>query len=109
MHLSSYIHLINNIRKIKTNSVGFCLFLFCSLLIVLSVLPSIALANKDLLTDANIRIDGVAGGDGESLGYSVSNAGDVNNDGKADVIIGANDADYNNRVNSGSVYIVYGS
>jgi hypothetical protein len=43
----------------------------------------------------------------DNVGYSVSNAGDLNGDGIADLIIGAPDADPNG-VNSGSTYIVFG-
>ncbi|NDG50803.1 MAG: hypothetical protein EBY30_17630, partial [Rhodospirillales bacterium] len=51
------------------------------------------------------RLDGVAGGDGS--GYSVASAGDVNGDGIADLIIGANGADPNGS-SSGSSYVVFG-
>lgn len=44
---------------------------------------------------------------GDELGYSVSNAGDINNDGIVDLIIGAPNADPNGN-NSGSTYIVFG-
>ena len=44
---------------------------------------------------------------GDSSGFSVSSAGDVNGDGYDDLIIGAPDADPNGR-NSGETYIVYG-
>jgi hypothetical protein len=49
-----------------------------------------------------IQINGDSAGD--YLGNSVSNAGDVNGDGKDDVIVGA---EYNNS-NTGAVYIFYG-
>ena len=54
---------------------------------------------------AGIRIDGENAGDGS--GRSVS-SGDINNDGYDDIIIGADEADYNGRTDSGSTYIVYG-
>jgi FG-GAP repeat len=53
------------------------------------------------------RIGGVAPGD--STGYSVAGAGDVNRDGLADVILGAAGADNNGRFQSGSAYVVFGS
>ena len=53
------------------------------------------------------RIDGAAATDGS--GYSVSGAGDVNGDGRDDVIIGAPCADNNGRGDSGSSYVVYGA
>ena len=42
-----------------------------------------------------------------NLGYSVSDAGDINQDGKDDLIIGAPYADTNGN-NSGSSYVIYG-
>ncbi|MCC5616119.1 hypothetical protein LC605_13790 [Nostoc sp. CHAB 5836] len=50
-------------------------------------------------------INGIAAGD--TLGRSVSSAGDVNNDGIADLIIGAESADANG-TNSGQSYVVFG-
>jgi hypothetical protein len=52
------------------------------------------------------RIDGGAASD--TAGLSVSDAGDVNGDGRDDVIIGAQ-ADNNGRLDSGSAYVVYGA
>ncbi len=51
------------------------------------------------------RLDGVAAFDGS--GKSVSNAGDINDDGFADVIVGAFGADSNGR-DSGSSYVIFG-
>ena len=51
------------------------------------------------------RLDGETGGD--FSGISVSSAGDVNNDGFDDLIIGASRADPNG-TNSGSSYVVFG-
>ncbi|MDX2427346.1 MAG: integrin alpha [Xanthomonadales bacterium] len=51
-------------------------------------------------------INGV--GQGDDLGASVSNAGDINNDGFDDVIIGAADADTNGTY-AGASYVVFGS
>ena len=50
-------------------------------------------------------VNGVA--DGDESGGSVASAGDVNNDGLADLIIGASDADPHG-VGSGASYVVYG-
>jgi len=61
----------------------------------------------DLLTQANLRIDGVAAGDW--AGYAVAGGGDVNGDGRDDVIVGAFEADGNGRSSSGSAYVVFGS
>ncbi len=52
------------------------------------------------------RIQGAAGGD--RAGTSVAGVGDVNGDGRADVLIGAPDASNNGRSFSGSTYVVYG-
>ncbi len=44
----------------------------------------------------------------DSLGYSVSNAGDINNDGIDDLIIGAYLADPNGNEDAGQSYVVFG-
>ncbi len=68
--------------------------------------PGLApLTDRDLLTDANIRLDGPAAGD---LIGSVDSAGDVNSDGKDDVIVGNPNADNNSRADSGSAYVIFG-
>ena len=59
------------------------------------------------LGTAGFRIDGAAAED--RSGYSVAGAGDVNNDGYDDILIGARGADNNSRVESGSSYVVFGS
>ena len=58
------------------------------------------------LGSAGFRIDGQAVFD--SAGFSVAAAGDPNNDGIDDVIVGALFADNNGNGNSGSAYVVYG-
>jgi Ca2+-binding RTX toxin-like protein len=65
---------------------------------------SIDLTNP--LGGAGLRILGPTGGD--EAGRSVSGAGDVNGDGRADVVVGAPFAGNNGRVNSGSAYVLYG-
>ena len=42
-------------------------------------------------------------------GYSISNAGDVNNDGYDDIIIGAYAADALTRTDAGKSYVLFGS
>jgi hypothetical protein len=65
-------------------------------------------ANVDLaaLGDRGFRIDGAAVGD--RTGDSVAGPGDVNGDGRSDVVVGADYADSNGRVDSGSAYVVFG-
>ena len=53
-----------------------------------------------------LRIDGAV--EGEGAGISVAPAGDVNGDGRADVIVGASAAGHNGRRESGSAYVVFG-
>ncbi|MGL5941352.1 MAG: hypothetical protein ACRC2S_13325 [Waterburya sp.] len=43
-----------------------------------------------------------------STGYSVSNAGDVNNDGASDIIIGAYNANANGNTSAGQSYVIFG-
>ena len=52
-------------------------------------------------------LEGVAVDD--HFGFDAENAGDVNGDGFGDVIVGANAADPNRRLDSGSAYVYYGS
>ncbi|MBD2587774.1 FG-GAP repeat protein [Synechococcus elongatus FACHB-1061] len=60
----------------------------------------------DLDGSNGFRINGIAADD--RSGISVSNAGDVNGDGIADLIVGANYADPNGNL-SGQSYVVFGS
>ena len=59
------------------------------------------------LGSAGFRIDGQKAGD--QAARSLASVGDVNNDGKPDVAVGALFADNNSRSNSGSSYVVYGT
>jgi hypothetical protein len=61
----------------------------------------------DLATEADLTIQGAAAGD--SSGYSVSGAGDVDGDGIDDLIIGADSADPNGRDGAGTSYVVFGT
>jgi FG-GAP repeat len=65
-------------------------------------------SNVDLvaLGARGFRIDGAA--DAHFAGNSVAGAGDVNSDGRADVLVGATGADHNGRLDSGSAYLVFG-
>lgn len=55
---------------------------------------------------AGIRIDGAA--EGDTL-HQVGRARDVNGDGLSDVIVGATDAGNNDRPESGSAYVIFGT
>ena len=60
----------------------------------------------DLRTDANVTILGAAATD--ETGTSVAPAGDVNGDGRVDIVVGAPGADANGRADSGSAYVLFG-
>jgi hypothetical protein len=60
----------------------------------------------DNLGAGGFRIDGVDGGD--FSGRSVSGAGDVNGDGLADLIVGADGADPGGDTDAGESYVVFG-
>jgi FG-GAP repeat/Putative Ig domain len=66
-------------------------------------------ASVDLaaLGDRGFRIEGARAS--ERDGWTVAPAGDVNGDGRADVLVGALFADYNLRESSGSAYVVFGT
>jgi FG-GAP repeat protein len=59
----------------------------------------------DLLTAANIRIDGANAAD--MVGTTVAVVGDQNGDGRPDLAIGVSQAGNDNQDTSGSVYVVY--
>jgi len=59
----------------------------------------------NLSTNANLTINGIDASD--LSGYSVC-SGDINGDGKADIIIGAYEADPNGNIRAGETYVVYG-
>lgn len=65
-------------------------------------------ANVDLasLGERGFRIDGAA--EGDFAGDSVAISGDMNGDGKAEVVVGATYADGNGRKDSGAAYVVFG-
>ena len=74
--------------------------------VALGVLPQ-QQGTVDLLTQANVTLNGVAAGD--YSGRSVASAGDVNGDGLADVIVGAPYADPSSLSSAGSSYVIYGT
>ena len=65
---------------------------------------SISLATLD--GSNGFRLDGISGGD--HSGWSVSTASDLNGDGYADIIIGADHGDPGGRRNAGESYVVFG-
>ena len=68
--------------------------------------PTSSAVNVGDLGSPGFRIDGPAAGD--RAASSVSGAGDVNGDGRPDVMLGAPLADRNGRTNSGAVFVVFG-
>lgn len=68
--------------------------------------PSLGTIDLADLGAAGFRIDGAAAND--AAGFSVSGAGDLNGDGRADILLGAPGADNNGRDASGSAYVVFG-
>jgi methionine-rich copper-binding protein CopC len=60
----------------------------------------------DLDSTVGLRIGG--GSAGDDIGIAVSAAGDVNGDGYADLLVGADNTDYNG-AGTGSSYVVFGS
>ena len=60
----------------------------------------------DLATDADGRLAGEAVGD--AAGWAVAPAGDVNGDGRPDLLVGAPGADPQGRKDAGTVYVVFG-
>jgi Ca2+-binding RTX toxin-like protein len=68
--------------------------------------PSTTNVSLSALASGGYRIDGAATDD--HAGSAVGAAGDINGDGRPDVIVGAADANNNDRFDSGSAYVVFG-
>jgi len=73
--------------------------------------------NKNLGDNDSLRLDSLDGTNGfaingervgDQAGFGVSRAGDLNNDGYGDLIIGARDADSNGNIDAGAAYVVFG-
>jgi hypothetical protein len=60
----------------------------------------------DLAADADATLLGAA--DGDSAGWAVAPAGDVNGDGRPDLLVGAPRTDPLGRADAGSVYVMFG-
>ena len=63
-------------------------------------------APVDLLTGANARFDGAVAGD--KIGSPASAAGDVNGDGRGDMIVSSSAQDPGGRTDAGSTYVLFG-
>jgi FG-GAP repeat/Putative Ig domain len=61
----------------------------------------------DLVSDVQLRIDGAIGGGRASA--AVAGAGDVNGDGRGDVVVGAPQETARGRSGSGSAYVIFGT
>ena len=65
----------------------------------------LAAGTLELSTDADITINGIDGGDASGLGVGI---GDINNDGTADLIIGAGNGDSGGKNSAGETYVLFG-
>lgn len=70
-------------------------------------LPAMIDFNKTLTTSQGLILKGKSAMD--STGYSVANAGDVNGDGLNDFLIGSSQTSTSNTLDTGVVYLIYGS
>jgi hypothetical protein len=75
-------------------------------LVRLVVVPAAAEASDVMAGIGGFVIKGIA--DADRAGASVSNAGDVNGDGLADLIVGAPQVDAKSLLNAGAAYVVFG-
>ena len=66
-------------------------------------------ADVDLASIGNRGFEITGDGNDDQFGYAVGAAGDVNNDGRDDIVVGAPLADRNALADSGAAYVVYGS
>jgi hypothetical protein len=73
---------------------------------VQAALPQQA-GRADLGSDVHLRIDGAIGGG--RTGAAVAGAGDVNGDGRGDVVVGAPQETARGRSGSGSAYVIFGT
>ncbi|MCA3562363.1 MAG: FG-GAP repeat protein, partial [Aestuariivirga sp.] len=93
-------------RALQLSTLGACCWLSLWVSNSFAASPFGPTLNLSTLSAANgFRITGVAAGD--SAGWSVSDAGDVNGDGIDDFIVGAPGADVNG-LGSGVAYVVFG-
>jgi hypothetical protein len=80
--------------------------LFSGLAYVVFGSPSTAPVDLTTLGDGGFRIDGAVAGD--RAGGAVASAGDVNGDGRADLVVAADGADLHQRRDVGAVYVLFG-
>jgi hypothetical protein len=96
-----------SIRASKSQAIAFSCVALLALLIALTVRAAASQPQEiDLAREFNVRIDGAKKGD--ELGRSVAGIGDMNRDGRPDVVIGAPGADSRGRTRNGAGYVVFG-
>src|SRR5262245_6636754 len=83
-----------------------CFVAATALLAVVGANAAQPLAMSDIVR-AGLAMNGRANND--NTGVSVAGIGDINGDGIDDVVIGADDAEYQNGSDSGLTYVVFGS
>ena len=71
-----------------------------------NVAPSGALDISDLDGSDGFNLEGAAG---DMSGHSVAGAGDVNNDGYDDLIVGSPGTDLGSETDAGTSYLIYGN
>ena len=78
------------------------------LIIVSALVPAMTASARTVAVPGAAALTLVGEHPGDLAGASVAAAGDVNGDGRADVIVGAPLADSNGRADAGAAYVVFG-